>query len=97
MIIKDSKELGEPIKSKRKELGLTQKELAFAVNSGIRLIVGLERGERGVRIDKVIKICTMPGLKMDIMQAEYESRIFICFLNLSVKNSGMKLTSLLYF
>ena len=50
----------------RKEQGLTQKDLALTTGVGLRLIVELEKGSRGVKIDTIIKICQFLGLKVDI-------------------------------
>lgn len=66
MEIKNSKELGELIKIKRKELGITQSELAFTTQLSTRLIVGLETNKRSVGIDKLLKICSALNLKVNI-------------------------------
>jgi len=59
-------ELGTIIRETRKSQGLTQKDLALAAGIGVRLIVELEKGVRGVKIDTVIKVCKLLGLKIDI-------------------------------
>ena len=66
MIINNIEELGKLIREKRKEQGLTQKDLALTVGIGVRLLVELEKGTRGVKIDTVVKICQFLGLKIDI-------------------------------
>ena len=66
MQITNIKELGKLIKEKRKEQGLTQKDLALTAGIGVRLIVELERGMRGVNIETILKICMMLGLKVEI-------------------------------
>lgn len=66
MIINNIAELGKLIREKRKEQGLTQKDLALTVGIGVRLLVELEKGTRGVKIDTVVKICHLLGLKIDI-------------------------------
>ena len=66
MQINNLKELGQTIRDKRKKQKITQTELAMITNSSVRLIVDLERGERSIRTDKLIKICTRLGLKINI-------------------------------
>ena len=45
--------MGEVIKRKRKELGLTQEEFAIRSGLGLRFIRELEQGKETVRMDKV--------------------------------------------
>lgn len=66
MIINNIEELGKIVKETRKQQGLTQKDLALTTGVGVRLIVELEKGTRGVKIDTIIKICQFLGLKIDI-------------------------------
>lgn len=66
MQVQTISEIGQIIKSARKEQGLTQKELSLASGVCYRLIIGLENGTRAVRIDNVLKICAMLGLTIEI-------------------------------
>ena len=66
MIITDVAELGILVQRTRKTLGLTQAELAMAAQVGVRFIVDLEAGKQTVQLYKVIKVCRMLGLSVDV-------------------------------
>ena len=71
MQIDNIEELGNYIKQTRKSQGLTQAELAMTANVGVRFLVDLENGKETAQVGKVLKICQMLGLKLDL-QAKYE-------------------------
>lgn len=66
MQILDVKSLGQLIKETRKEQKLTQADLAVSAQVGVRFIVDLENGKETAQIGKVLKVCQMLGLKLDI-------------------------------
>ncbi len=66
MIIKDSIQLGKLIRQARRAQNLTQTDLAFAANTGVRFIVDVENGKSTAQIGKVLQICNMLGLTVDI-------------------------------
>lgn len=66
MIIKDINDIGQIIKQIRKSQGLTQSDLATSAGVGIRFIVDIENGKETAQIGKVIKLCNMLGIKIDI-------------------------------
>ena len=66
MKINNLNEIGQLIRKTRKEQGLLQKDLALSAGTGIRLIIELENGKRGVKIDTVIRICKLLGLSINI-------------------------------
>lgn len=66
--ITDTKELGKLIRSRRKERGLTQSELAMYCNTGIRFISDLENGKTTMQVSKVITVLSM--LALDIYVEE---------------------------
>ena len=55
--------IGELIKQKRKEAGLTQEEFALHSGLGLRFIRDLEQGKETVRLDKVNQALSMFGMK----------------------------------
>lgn len=61
--------IGNYIKEKRKEAGLTQEEFALRAGLGLSFVRKLEQGKETVRLDKVNKALAMfgaeavPGLK----------------------------------
>ena len=52
------------LKQKRKETGLTQKELATKAGVGLRLIREIEQGKESVRMDKLNQILFLFGYEM---------------------------------
>ena len=57
-------QLKDFIKQKRKELGLTQAELAMKSGVGIHFIRDIEQEKPNLKIDKVNKVLFMFGAKM---------------------------------
>lgn len=55
------------IKSKRKELRLTQIDLAFKAGVGLRFIRELEQGKRTLRMDKVNHVLALFGTKLGVI------------------------------
>lgn len=66
MEIKDVAELGRLIKKTRKSQKITQADLAIASQVGVRFIVELENGKETAQLGKVIRVCRMLGLKINI-------------------------------
>ena len=54
--------IGEFIKRKRKEVGLTQAEFALRSGLGLRFVRELEQGKETVRLDKVNQALAMFGM-----------------------------------
>jgi y4mF family transcriptional regulator len=52
------------IKNKRRELKLTQKDLADRSGVGLRFIRELEQGKKSLRLDKVNQVLAMFGCRM---------------------------------
>jgi HTH-type transcriptional regulator/antitoxin HipB len=66
MNIKDTAQLSMAIRLKRRQLGLTQKELAMTCGTGARFIVDLEKGKSTCHIGKVLGVIQSLGLKLEI-------------------------------
>ena len=54
--------IGEFVKRKRKEVGLTQAEFALRSGLGLRFVRELEQGKETVRLDKVNQALDMFGM-----------------------------------
>lgn len=59
-----SNTIGQTIKNRRKELGLTQNTLALLAQVGINTIVGIERGSTSPSLDTLDKIIDALGLEL---------------------------------
>jgi y4mF family transcriptional regulator len=54
-------ELKRFVKAKRRELGLTQRDLADRAGVGLRFIRELEQGKSALRLDKVNQVLSLFG------------------------------------
>ncbi len=57
------------IKEKRKQLRLTQPELAERAGVGLRFVRELEQGKQSVRLDKVNQVLALFGSKVGVIKA----------------------------
>ena len=64
--------LSEFIKEKRKQLSLTQPELAERAGVGLRFFRELEQGKKTVRLDKVNEVLVLFGCEMGIVKMDEE-------------------------
>jgi len=62
--------LAEFIKEKRKQLKLTQPELAEKAGVGLRFLRELENGKESVRLDKVKQVLALFGAKVGVIKNE---------------------------
>ena len=60
----DAEDLGNIMRKRRKELKITQVELAKSCKCSPRFISELERGVAGGNIKQVIKVCKMLGIDL---------------------------------
>jgi y4mF family transcriptional regulator len=58
------------IKSKRKDLGLTQIDLAEKAGVGLRFVRDLEQGKASLRLDKVNQILDLFGSEVGVIRKE---------------------------
>jgi y4mF family transcriptional regulator len=62
MKIIDTRQLGSAIRTRRKQLKVTQKELAMTCGTGLRFIVDLEKGKPSCQVGKVLRVLQSLGL-----------------------------------
>jgi y4mF family transcriptional regulator len=58
--------LGQAARSARKQLGLTQPQLALAAGVGVRFIVDLEAGKPTLRLENVLRVLHALGGRLSI-------------------------------
>ncbi|MFM5885381.1 MAG: helix-turn-helix domain-containing protein [Novosphingobium sp.] len=63
-MIDNALQFGAAVASARKALGLTQRELALAINSGERFIVELEAGKPTAQLGKALAAARAVGLRL---------------------------------
>lgn len=65
-MIHTAEEFGIAVAQARKALGLTQRELALAINSGERFIVDLEAGKPTAQLGKALAAARAVGLRLTL-------------------------------
>ena len=71
-IKKTMNRIGDFVKEKRKEAGLTQEEFAIRSGLGLRFVRELEQGKETVRMDKVNQALAMFGMEVAPARKETE-------------------------
>lgn len=66
MNIRNTEQLGQAIRLKRRQLGVSQKELAMTCGTGMRFIVDLEKGKPTCHIGKALQVVQALGIKLQI-------------------------------
>lgn len=61
-------DLGQQIRARRRELGLTQTELAAASNTSLRFISEVERGRGTAGFDRVLRLAASVGLSVRVIE-----------------------------
>jgi y4mF family transcriptional regulator len=64
--ITSTQDLGAKIRAARKQLGLTQSDLALAAGVGLRFVVDLERGKSTVQLAKTLQVIHSLGGVIEI-------------------------------
>ena len=66
MQITNAQQFGAVIRAARKQLNLTQSQLAGASGTGVRFIVDLERGKPTCELEKALHIAHLLGLAFSV-------------------------------
>ena len=64
----DVTHIGREIRARRKQLGYTQEEVAPVVGMSPRLVGEIERGRDTVGIGKVLRLCQVLGLDIELRE-----------------------------
>lgn len=59
------REMGERISTRRKQLHLTQEQIAEKMNVSIQMVSNLERGNKAIKIENLIKISKILDISTD--------------------------------
>ncbi len=81
-------EIGKRIYNQRKKMGYTQEQLADMMNVSIQMISNLERGNKAIRIDNLVKLCSILNVSTDYILTGTENINDID--NLSVRLSRLQ-------
>ena len=64
--IRTAEQLGDTLRAARKQLGLTQPQLALAAGVGVRFIVELEAGKPTLRLENVMRVIDALGGELQL-------------------------------
>jgi HTH-type transcriptional regulator / antitoxin HipB len=59
-------DIGKLIRSTRKRLGVTQKDLALTSGTGLRFVIDLEKGKETCEIGKALTVLQTLGIKLTL-------------------------------
>ena len=66
--IRSSQQLGRTLRVARKQIGLTQPQLALAAGVGVRFIVDLEAGKPTLRLENILRVIDALGGEIRLME-----------------------------
>lgn len=69
----DYKRLGKRIREKRQRLNLTQAQLAEEINISDTYMGAIERGERSLTLDTLVRLANRLGVTVDYLLSDYVS------------------------
>ena len=61
----DLVEIGKRIQGRRKQMGLTQEQVADKMDVSIQMVSNLERGNKSIRIENLIKLSEILNISTD--------------------------------
>ncbi len=70
MIVRTKDELREVVRARRRELGLSQEDLADVIGAHRAFVSQFERGRTDARLDLVLKLLHALGLDVDLRARE---------------------------
>lgn len=59
------KDIGYRISTRRKQLNYTQEQIAEKMDVSIQMVSNLERGNKAIKIENLIKLCTILDVSSD--------------------------------
>lgn len=68
------KTIGELVKTTRKNMGVTQKDLAMTSGTGLRFIIELEQGKPTCQLGKALTVLQTLGVKIELVPPAGEER-----------------------
>jgi HTH-type transcriptional regulator / antitoxin HipB len=66
IVIDTPHSLGQTARAARKQLGLTQPQLALAAGVGVRFIVDLEAGKPTLRLENILRVLHALGATLSV-------------------------------
>ena len=72
MNITNTEQLGSAIRTQRRKLGITQRDLAMTCGTGLRFIVDLEKGKPTCQVGKTLHVLQMLGFVLETTSRDGE-------------------------
>lgn len=72
-MIQSPENIGSYIHKVRKELNVTQKDLALTAGTGLRFIIDLENGKPTCQIGKTLQVLQVLGIQLNLSHTEFEN------------------------
>ena len=72
MNIASTEQLGDLIRTRRKALQVTQKDLAMTCGTGLRFIIDLEGGKPTCHIGKALQVLQTLGIKLQAVSSSVD-------------------------
>ena len=72
-MIQSPENIGSYIRTVRKELEVTQRDLALTAGTGLRFIIDLENGKPTCQIGKTLKILQVLGIQLNLSHADIKN------------------------
>ena len=85
MTIADLVKIGQRIQVRRKQRGYTQEQLADLMNVSIQMVSNLERGNKAIRIDNLIKLSEILEVSTDYILTGKETAEDFGALNIRIE------------
>ena len=63
-------EIGQAVRTTRRSLGVTQRQLAMAAGTGLRFVIDLEKGKPTCQLGKALAILNTLGVEMAFLNLE---------------------------
>ena len=82
--------IGKRIQNRRKQLMLTQEQLAEMMNVSIQMVSNLERGNKAIRIDNLINLSQILDISTDYILTGKETTDDITVLTSRMSRLGAK-------
>ncbi|HBA83009.1 MAG TPA: transcriptional regulator [Verrucomicrobia bacterium] len=73
MNVQNPEQLGAAIRARRRQLNVTQKDLAMTCGTGLRFLIDLEKGKPTCQIGKTLQVLQALGLKFQIVSPAVET------------------------
>ena len=66
MNMRNPEQLGAAVRTRRRQLKVTQKDLAMTCGTGLRFIIDLEKGKPTCQIGKILQVFQALGLQLQL-------------------------------